>query len=634
MKLYKFVKAQKEEEGAFSLSDVNQNAPELYQKVQKLSTEEIYNLLFSKQFVPLDFVALIYRLNPGNFSDAIKKHIYYLLKQNTKYQSWLKEMNLNLSDASGLIFEEMLSDDPMKRGILNQINLDGSYANSYRYEREENIPLSNKIKDTLGISQGIAVPHCPTCKELGIRQPLWEYEIDGNKIKTKFHMYKERCTNIENVKTKQITGEQAGEILEKAPSAEIIQEDPTSVIAIGNNLFMVTIEEKVFIVELTPEQLQALTSSQRGFELHKGHLIFRCTFKAMIPAFTAFFGYTTVNKEISDLWRKWQQSLGRDVDTGKLEKYKELLEKSRTEEGLTREEKAEFESLRKYKERRDKQMVMSPQSIDTSIKSESGDKDRSLHEMVSKTEDGGDFNPEDVKEAELNLSDFLEEDEFELLTELKNYDMVFLTLLNEYKRHAGMKRKDLKPEDTEKILQAYVDVAKAYLREDSGGSTCAICGFQGGEKDKVCNVAVKMRRDLYDFYVKSSGVTDFLNKLKNLDEKAQKHFEMSQIRQIILDLLSTEVVEVDEDDIEVIDLSGFKDKEKLSFEEFIKEVKDRLPTYFVKVFDGQTMQAPSEKESKPIDQKRVERVVKRINQLIAKVDEGDLFEELLTFHRA
>lgn len=642
MKIKRFVRAQ-ELRGAFSLSDVRKSSPELYSYAQHLNSDEIRKILFfTKEFIPLDFIALLYHANQNNFIEGVQKHIKAVLYGNEKYKNWLTEMGLMTSegvqDLVSLITTKILSDDPLKRGLLNEIILDGSYSNVFRYEKEENVETANRLKSNIQISnQGLAVPFCPVCKELGIEFPLWEFDISNGKFTPKFHMHKDRCMNIESLEQKEISLDEAQE-LETEKGLEVISEDPLQIVHIGDNTFIVSDQKEAFVCRLNSEQINAFKNQQRSLDIVQGELYFRCTFSADIPHFSAFFGFRGINAEISTIFQQFRNKLGKGSDLKKLDRLKELEEKSKKEQ-LSLKEKSEVESLRKYKEKRDREFIVSVQSIDSAVGGE-GEKDRTLHEKITKV-DLEDFDEESVRDAELNLSAFLDQEDMELLEGLKQTGILFSQAINAYKNLTSKKAREITKEDKASYDQIFLELGKNYLYGSGDAKKeayCSICSFLSDrEKDQECNRAVQMQRVIYDLYVKAQTASQFFAEVKNIEEDLFAHYKRSQLTSILQDLLTSTTLELNEEDVEVLDLTSFdEEKEKLDFKEFIKTIIKQLPAQEIRIFTGNTLveKKDTEIDQQSYDMKKVQRVAKDISQLIAKVDEEDLLEELLLFHRS
>ena len=139
--------------------------------------------------MPLDFAALIQKYNPKAFdkvlttqiqkglqSSRIKNIINYISKLERGYQQ---------EDAISDALEKMLNDDPKRRGILNQVFMDGTFSDSWKYVKvdrrtKEGDELNTLIKNSLGTSDGLTIPFCPNCKAIGQESPLWGYKISNS----------------------------------------------------------------------------------------------------------------------------------------------------------------------------------------------------------------------------------------------------------------------------------------------------------------------------------------------------------------------------------------------------------------------------------------------------------------------
>lgn len=634
MKIRRFVKAQSG--GAFSVDDIKSQSPQLYETAKSLSPQKIKELIFSnKDFVPLDLVALIYHVNQKNFLEALNGFIRSSIRNNTTYRHWMAQMGIdadrsaNADEMVSSIMSAILSNDPNKRGVLNQIALDGSRAGKYRYERSENSDLARSLKNSLKSTQGgLAVPHCPTCAQAGIDKPLWSYNIEGTNIKAKPGLEEERCTTIEKIDAQKIA-------LDQVQGNEIGQDGDLTFFKAGPTDLIVKKGESAWLVKLQERQIDEFESGLRSFQFHKGNLIFRCTFNAKLPSVPAFLGYSAIKAELSKIWQSWQRQHGQSTDFKRLDRLKELEEKAQ-KEGLTPAESKELVKNRRYKERRDRQFTSRPVSLDAPTGTE--DESRSRHESIQ-SDDVGDFADADVREAQITLENALSPELMRILEGLKPSETLFLEAVSQYSKLSQLSAKDSAAKNlSASYAQALHRLAEFYLYGPEDKRTqknCITCGADLDDAAKICRLGIKMQKDAYDCYVRAKNVNEYNQLIQKFEPHVAEHYKKSGVGNGIADLFAYSL-EVTEDDL---DLSFDDEKDhtsKLNFNDFKSKITRGLSPEQMQHFNGTLITKHSENnvEIEELDNDKIQKIAKEIDQLISTADEEDLLPELTLFHRA
>lgn len=621
MKLKRFVR-KAQAPGAFSAEDVKKNSPQLYSVAKNLSIDEIKKLILSSDFVPLDLVALIYNANPNNFLQALQQHIMKYLRANPNYKRWLEQMEMRPEDASSTILTSMLNDDPNNRGVLNQVVLDGSRADRYRYEKKENSDIANALKNSLQSTQNqLVVPHCPHCKAAGIDKPLWSFEVDGDQIKPKAGMDNGHCNTEEALNYAKS---------EDLPGLVITEDsDDIQVKKLDDGTFLVSKGSNHFKVQLSENQKEELDQGLRAFEITGSNLHFRCTFQAKIPSFSAFLGFSAIMAEMSRLWNNWKRQHGRSTDLKRFERLKELEDKSQSE-GLTPQEQKELRKERRYKEKRDKAFIPSITRLDAPVGEGAT---RTRQDEISA--DDYDFSEDQIRGAEFELEQFLDEEDLHLLDSLKPTGNLFLVTVNALKTYFDSGS----AEDKSSYQEALFALAKFYIYGPENKATerrCLSCGTELPDGAKSCRVAAKMQKDVFDAYQTAASMDSFDKILLKSESPVLKHYDLSNVRPFVDSLIFTSL-EITEDDIH---LSFDHDEEaaapKLNFNDFKARALAKLSPEQAAHFNGTNLQTAQEKsvQTEEVSPENIKQIAKKIDRLIRRVDEEDLLDELITYFRA
>lgn len=646
MRIRKFVSAAPR--GAFSLEEVKNRSPELFNVASNLSPAEVKKLILSRDFVPLDLVALIYHTNPRSFMLAIKNTISGALRGNSDYRRWLEIMGLTPEDVTGAIYTSIFSNDPDNRGALSEVMLDGSLARSYNYEKAKNSEIGTELRNSLQPTQGqLMVPHCPVCARAGIEKPLWKMKVENGTIVPEQGMKAERCTTIEQIESKKISDEELDQLMQ---TGEPIYSE-NRVAKISATEVVASNGESHFLIKLTPRQMQNFENHLRDFQITRGDVKYRCSFEAKIPSFSAFFNGHVIKGEVGKMWGAWKRQHGWTADLEKV-KLLEYLEEKDKGPGLTPIESIELRKLRRYKEKKDKNFIPQMLSVDAPRGSEDEGARRTLHDTLRQDEDqqGFDFSKEELQNAQLELSKFLDEEELDLLKALKPTGNKLLEAISDLQ--------DYFEEGSQYAQKAYrqtlMDLSKYYTygpENKKGAQTqCQTCGLELAPQDKTCPMAGKMQKDTFESYHKAHNMQELEALIAESDPKVKMHYVASGIRVPLGNIMQTAIqnIEVDEDDLfEGIDLSSFEgyeseveeirqDAPKLNFNDFKRQIETTITKEERNHFVGTNVAATKEEkvETEKPDPVKIQENAKKIDQLIRRVEDEDLLEEFTILHRA
>lgn len=602
MRILRFVRAQTM--GAFDPASFEKKAPAVVAAVKAMSKRTILRVLSSKDFVPLDFIALIYHFNRDAFADAMKDMIKRQLSSR-KHQDWLKEMNLPIDDAASEIYREILNNDPMRRGILNQLILDGSRSHKYNYESKGYPERKRALRESLQPNEhDLVVPFCPFCEQVGLKKPVWTIEVGSGTLKMKNHLPGDRCDTLERVTAESIPVEPAG----------IIRQQP--------GIYTVSNGQVSFRVQLTDKQDPLVEEGLRNFEIINNTPILRCTFEADIPSFSAYMLMQGTLKEVSDLWKKFREAHGRTITPAEYKRLQELQSKE-SAKTMTLEEKREYEKLQERIQTKQKDFVGKPVSLDTPTSSGDGE-GPSRHETLSK-EEGQDFIGASVKEVEaakFELLNVLDEEDIELVQDLKPTGNGLIQALQ-------LLMQQRKKEYWNRLLA--VAQLHLYGPEEKDSNTCRTCGSVESPVANICSYALKMQKDIYAAYMNSKNVAAFNSHIAMLDQNTRSHVTKSNASKYITPLFNR--MEVTEDDIFSLSFEEDNDSDtlSLSLSDFKSKLEPQLTPeekqhYFgTNIGKTATPETPTEEPNSEV----IEELAENLDQLIRTVVRKDLSRELV-----
>ena len=504
---------------------VNRVSPDFIQAVKKLDASDVKKLL--RQFVPLDFVALLQKENPQAFEQVLRGAVSAQLSSD-QHKKWIEELIgtglfEDKEDAIGETYAAMLNDDPKRRGILSQLLLDGSYSDAFQYARKDQPALRLSIKQNLAplsSDNGLVVPFCPIDKKLGIEHPLWNASTEGGKLEF-----------IQGV-------DSSGRCITKEVLSKMSQEEFEQLKKTNEGL--------------SPEQTKSIASGARTLEYEDGQVVLRCTFHARLPKFRNFLGYKTRQalKAVLDPERK---KMGRNIPPAKYKRRNELEAKKKAGT-LTPTEKGELYSLEEYFKKKHVDFVYNPSSLDAPAGDDEG---RSQHEVVE-IKDLADVSQEDLNTAKFELERRLGAKEFKVLETIAE-KVPLGTLMSKLQAVMNLSSKDPKKQVVEKeIVQESFRVAQKFFGEDASETNkCNTCGQALAKDATSCNQATEMRKALATNYKQSPDMDQFDKFMNQIDPKALEHYKKSGLSTKMNALYSG--LEVTEDDLDLdLDLSAFE----------------------------------------------------------------------------
>lgn len=576
-------------------------SPELISAIKKLGVKDIQKIF--RQFVPLDFITLIQKHNTRAFEEAFRNTIAQSASTD-QHKKWIEEAGILKEDAINDTYINMLNDDPKKRGILNEILLDGSMSDKFQYAREEEPELRLALKQTIGpisSANGIMIPFCPIDKSINQDYPLWNINIENGEVSIYHGLDKDgQCTNRENL------GKMSPEQFEQ------IARDYEG---------------------LTAEQIELIKQGKRELEYLNGVGFLRCVFKGNMPKFSSFL-YPRVTQSIKDIVNTRRKELGKTIPPEKLRRRIELLEKEK-KGTLTPEEEGELNQLKSYFNKKSKELVPSLTSLDTPMEGAEG-AGKTRHEMVSKESDEDDKN---INEAKFELARILGENELNSLMAISS-KIELSGIINKFKTLMTLPSKDpQRIQIQQDIKNNLYMISQKYLGQDNKTeNVCNTCHAVLGETSSVCPYASQMRGYIYNIYEVSTDFIEFKKQLEKLDEYAKIHFNESNIQSKIEEnFKGAEVTEEDVSNKELEDLlSTFKSYEDINIEKAektsVSDLKNNIEKHLSEhqkvAYFGTNVNSNLEVTEKDID--KIQGLANFIEQSINKVFEQELEEELIS----
>jgi hypothetical protein len=560
---------------------------EVIQTIKGLDDKDVRRLL--RDFIPLDFVALIQHHNPSAFQRAVISALSSILSSG-QHKTWLDTMGIEKLDAVQQAYMLMLNKDPRKRGILSQIALDGSLSPSFHYvpkdQPQTRIDLQSSVAP-IDNQNAIQVPHCPTDRKLGIKHPLWSLSTEGGEVEIEEGVDSNgRCTQAESL------GEMS--------------------------------EEDFIILEQTQEglteaQKQQITSGQRELEYIEGEVFLRCTFYAKLNKFQSFL-YSQALHAVSRLIEAYRKERGLTITS---QQFKELnnLQQKESEGTLTEKEVSRLKVLRDLIAKKSSESMRS-----TSLDQQKGEDDeKSLHDTVGENLDADD---QEAREALFEIERILSQSQLETLLEvvhkvplgnvLKILQQAYL-LPNKDPKRAQLLNQI--PRETQKIAQTYFGSSnKGQILKCKTCLTILV-------DTSNCPFAREMRSNIYATYEVANTLEQFSSKLK-LHEKAAKHYEQSNLEPILNQAYTG--LEVEEPDLD-IDFSIFKGQveshSKLSLDELKKQFHRELSANQKKAFEGTDLEK-QEEEVNEEEVEKIDRLSSFLQTILQEIFDQELDKEL------
>jgi hypothetical protein len=564
MKLKRFTKYASRAESLTS-----QVPKDIIQAIKKLSVEELKSIF--KDFVPLDFVALVQHHNEKVFTYAIQDMLNEVLESNS-FRVQIEIMRLNRDDLRQEIFATMANSDPRKQGILSQIKQQGSSSHSFEYTSKDQPSIRLHLKSSVApIESGnaIQVPHCPIDQRLGIKSPLWFLEVEDGRLVFAFSLDKNnRC-------------------VQKEPLSEIGKMSEEEFIIFKN----LDAEEK-----LTKQQIQQINSGARTLEYSESEeeAFLQCTFHTKLNKFKSFL-YTQALAVSTKLMAAHRKRNGLTI-TSKEFKQLAAFQQKVSDKTITEEEKIEFEDLKKRLTEKAANELKTTQ-LD---QPKDGDDENPSPKNVTYTFDP---NAEEATEALFELRRKLPqhlEDQLESFLEIIHTVPIHsvLKLLQQAYFGKDPKQEQLLnqiPYETQKIAQAYLGISK-----DKGQLfKCKTC-LAPSIRTSNCPFAREMRLNIVRFYKAAETFKDFSSKLKSLDEKAKKHYEQSNLEPILNQAYTG--LEIHE-----LDLAFEEQQSKLSPDKLETQFYTDLSTNQKKAFEGTDLEKQEEEEEE-VNEEEIEKI--------------------------
>jgi hypothetical protein len=560
---------------------------EVIQTIKQLDDKDVRRLL--RDFIPLDFVALIQHHNPSAFQRAIISTLSSILS-SSQYKNWLDTMGIEKLDAIQQAYMLMLNKDPRKRGILTQIALDGSLSPSFHYVPKDRpqtrIDLQSSVAP-IDNQNAIQVPHCPVDQKLGIKHPLWSLSTESGEVEIEEGVDSDgRCTQAESL-------------------GEISEED-----------FIILEQTQE---GLTEAQKQQIASGQRELEYLEGEAFLRCTFHAKLNKFQSFL-YSRALDTVSRLVEAYRKEKGLTITS---QQFKELntLKQKESEGTLTEKDASRLKVLQDLIAKKSSESMRS-----TSIDQFKGDDDeKSLHDTVGESVDVDD---QEAREALFEIERALSQNQLETLLEVV-HKVPLGSVLNILQQAYLLPNKDPKkaqllsqvPRETQKIAQAYF--GSSNKEQSLRCKTCLSTFVDIGN----CPFAREMRSNVYATYEVADTLGQFSSKLK-LHEKAAKHYEQSNLEPILNRAYTG--LEVEEPDLD-IDFSIFKGQvethSKLSLDELKKQFHRELSSNQKKAFEGTDLEK-QEEEVKEEEVEKIDKLSSFLQKILHEIFTQELDKEL------
>lgn len=569
---------------------------ELVKEIKKLTKNQIKSLL--QGFLPLDFFILIQKENRGALEEAFKEVIEGLLKKDP-FPGWLTELGMEPSDATAETIIALLNDDPKNPGALADIKESGSYSHSFQYSQKGNPKLRDQLRQSLApLDSGVVVPHCPTCKKLGIEHPLWSMDLKSGKLEI-------------------ISGLEDGQCTEYEVLAEGSREEIES---LQENLNLLPVEAR-----------SRIEDGSRELKIIDNYLIARCTFKAILPRVQNFL-YFRIAETMSKILNPERRSLGKMVSPKDLERARVLRGKEKIKT-ITPEERKELQKLESRIQEKSKEMVGPSVSLDSPIADDEGGA-RSRHEELAQEKD------EDLvasEEGKLELKNFLGEKEFDFLEKIV-VNFPLSSVVKKISDLMSMSGKDPKRKalESEIKLDFYKIAQKALEKKEGKKNQCNSCGEFLSDSAKICFHASEMQGLLYSGFASSENYQEFEAKIKRINSKALAHYNLSNLEPILKSAFKAGAL-VDDDLLEGLDLEGFGDEEpleekasKVSEEDLKKSLKKELTPEQQKHFEGTNITG-NQLEIDEGEQEIILNLAKRLELTISKIFERELEDSLISF---
>ena len=496
MRIYKFLKL------ASRAQQLSENVgPELLAAVKDLNQYDVENLF--KGFVPLDFISLVRDQNPKAFNAALFNLIGRQLGTQ-RNQGWLEELKYTRDEAINEVFKSILNDDPKRRGVLNELLLDGSYSDAFQYtsksEGDKRIDLRQSLSP-ISNTNAITVPHCPTDKALGIKHPLWSVGVlDGNIVIRRGVDGDGNCTQSQDL----------------GPMSE---EKFRAMKETGEGL--------------TPEESKMIEDGKRKLEYEDGHAMLKCTFNTNLSKFQAFLSYQTQKaiKNVLDPERRrmgrgggyWQQQMNR---------LKELEYKEKQPEGLTDEEKKEKKKIQKYLQKKELDFK-TEQSMDVRVKGDEGE-GKSLHDITEdkKLLDADEY-AEEADSYRMELSRKFGDKEIHVLQEVAKVAPL-IEIVDRISQIMELPARSPQKAELEKsVAQDTLKMSMKFLGgEEKNSNTCNTCGAELGTTATRCPHADQMKSVALTAYQDKESVSGIEEEVGKLSPEPKQHYTASGLSSV------------------------------------------------------------------------------------------------------
>lgn len=570
------------------------------QAIKKLDASEVRKLL--RQFVPLDFVALLQKENPQAFEQALRGTISAQLSSE-QHKKWIEELGVDKNDAISEVYVSMLSDDPKKRGILSELLLDGSYSDAFQYARKDQPALRLSIKQNLAPlspDNGLVVPFCPIDKKLGISHPLWNATVENGQVKvTQGTDGTNRCT------TKQVLGKMSQEEFDKLKRTK---------------------------EGLSSEQVKLLGDGSRTLDYEDGQAVLKCTFHAQLPKFQNFLGAKT-RQALKAVLDPERRKMGRNIPPAKYKRRNELEAKKRNGT-LTSNERGELYSLEEYFKKKHVDFVYNPSSLDAPA---AGDEEgRSKHE-ITVVEDQDDISQEEINNAKFELERSLGEKEFSILARISE-KVPLGSLMSKLQVVMSLPSKDPRKQLAEKevTVESLKAAQKFFGTGEPETNKCNTCGQALPKDASNCDHATEMKKALAASYKQAADTAQFEKLLHQLDPKALEHYKKAGLPSKINSIYSG--LEVSEDDLDLdLDLSGFesfkedapKMTKKLNDKEFREAIEKSLSDQQKLAYQGNDISANAEVGEADVE--KTNQLASLIRKVVQDVFMQELEDELAVY---
>lgn len=570
---------------------------ELISAIKRLTAKDIYKLLH--QFLPLDFVALVQKENKREFEGAFRRLLSSQFNA-PKLKTWIEEVGITADDAVGNAYINMLNDDPKNRGILNDLLLYGSQSDEFQFARKDEKELRLLLKQNLSpisSSNGMVVPHCPTDKSLNIEFPLWNIDIIDGEVE---------ILNGFDTDGQCVNRELLGEMSEQEFN-----------------------QIKETLQGLTQKQIDLIKQGKRELEYKNGAGFLRCTFKSNLPKFSSFV-FPRSMQSIKNTVDRVRKELGKTIPAHVLKRRTELRLKE-NDKTITPEEKQELSKLEAYFQKKSKEMIHQT-SLDFTMEGNEGE-GKSRHETISID----DTEKKDLEESRFELSNALDERQFEVLSEFSQ-KVQLGGVLSILKQLMDLPRNDpSRSQLTKQVKHQMNDLVIKYLGQDNKTeNTCKTCDNKLSTTAESCTYSAQMRSIVFTAYDASDSLNSFKEQINKLDQMALIHYTKSNIESLVQKGFSGS--EVGEDEISLdLDLSGFESfkeenltpAEKTNLNIFKDQINKSLSSDQQKAFYGTDIN--NNLEVQEVDVDKINLISDYIEKILYKVFEKELEQELATY---